>query len=108
VDELEAVTEKMALVPTLNEEWLRFEREYWMQIARGGRNRLYVRETAWYFNLLERHPRFRTVYVTTPSQRAAFYRELNATLRQRQGSAAMYLAMLRVTPPGSGRPQTLP
>ena len=98
IDELEAITEEIAAVPELNDEWLRHERRYWMKIAQGAHNRLYVRETAWYFNLLERQPRFRAVYTVLPSQRAAFYRLLNANLRKRQGSAAMYLEMLRSAP----------
>ncbi|HEX4336372.1 MAG TPA: GntR family transcriptional regulator [Polyangiaceae bacterium] len=99
LDQLEVITEKLALVETLNAEWLQLDRQYWTAIAIGGRNRLYVRETAWYFNLLERHPRFRAIYTTPPPQRAEFYRRLNTTLRERQGSAAMYLANLRVVMP---------
>jgi DNA-binding FadR family transcriptional regulator len=104
MDALEATVAKIELAGDTGDEWLRLDREYWTQIAIGARNRLYLRETAWYFNLLERLPRFRAVYTNTATQRAEFYRRLNTTLRQRQGSAAMYLAMLRVSPPKAIRP----
>jgi DNA-binding FadR family transcriptional regulator len=103
IDELEKITECIAEVPDLNEEWIKHERAYWMVIAQGAKNRLYVRETAWYFNLLERQPRFRSVYTVLPMHRAAFYRKLNEKIRTRQGSAAMYLEMLRESPPSSMR-----
>ncbi|HVW25267.1 MAG TPA: GntR family transcriptional regulator [Polyangiaceae bacterium] len=103
IDELEAVTERLAEVPELNDEWLKLERAYWTIIAHGAKNRIYVRETAWYFNLLERQPWFRSVYTVLPANRAAFYRKLNEKIRARQGSAAMYLEMLRESPPSSMR-----
>jgi GntR family transcriptional repressor for pyruvate dehydrogenase complex len=103
LDELEKITEQLAEVPDLNEDWLKLERAYWTVIAHGAKNRIYVRETAWYFNLLERQPRFRSVYTVLPANRASFYRKLNENLRRRQGSAAMYLEMLRESPPSSMR-----
>jgi DNA-binding FadR family transcriptional regulator len=98
VDVLDSLAEELSHVETLDEHWLRIERSYWTAIAKGSKNRLYMRETLWYFNLLERHPRFRGVYTVPPPQRAAFYQSLNKALRDRKGSAAMYLEMLRTAP----------
>jgi GntR family transcriptional repressor for pyruvate dehydrogenase complex len=95
---LDSIVEQLSRIETLDEEWLRTERAYWTTVAKGTKNRLYIRETLWYFNLLERHPRFRGVYTVPPPTRAAFYKGLNEALRARKGSATMYLEMLRVSP----------
>jgi len=95
IGELDAITEQIARASDQGEEWLKLERAYWILIARAAKNRLYIRETVWYFNLLERQPRFRSRKNVTPALQAAFYGRLNAKIRERRGSAAFYLEMLR-------------
>jgi len=92
---IESITERMLQADGLGEEWLALERAYWITLAEASRNHVYVRETLWYFNLLERDPRFRAIYSTPPSTRAGFYVTVNEALRSRQGSAARYLELLR-------------
>jgi GntR family transcriptional repressor for pyruvate dehydrogenase complex len=95
MDAMEDITERMSQLRGLDEEWLALERAYWTTLSQASRNRVYVRETLWYFNLLERDPRFRAIYATAPAERAAFYRLINVALRSRTGTAARYLDMLR-------------
>jgi DNA-binding FadR family transcriptional regulator len=95
VTRLEETTEQIAKLESFTDEWLGLERAYWQIIAKATKNRLYIRETLWYFNLLARNPRFRAVYQFPPSQRAGAYRVLNSALRQRKGAAAIYLENLR-------------
>ena len=98
IDVLDSIAEELSRIESLDDQWLRAERAYWTTVAKGSKNRLYLRETLWYFNLLERHPRFRSVYTVPPSLRAEFYRNLNKALRTRKGSATMYLDQLRSAP----------
>lgn len=95
VDELERIVDEYAKVPSQDDESLRFERAYWVAIARGTRNRIYLRETLWYFNLLERDPRFRAMLAGDVASRVELYRSVNAAHRKRSGSAAIYLHSLR-------------
>lgn len=92
---IEDITRRMSGADGIGDEWLALERAYWITLAEASRNRVYVRETLWYFNLLERDPRFRAIYSTPPSTRAGFYITVNEALRNRQGSAARYLELLR-------------
>jgi DNA-binding FadR family transcriptional regulator len=75
--------------------WLAFERAYWTAVAIGTQNRIYLRETLWYFNLLERDPRFRTTIDRDPTVSAQGYKVLLQAQRARSGSAALYLRALR-------------
>jgi DNA-binding FadR family transcriptional regulator len=77
-----------------DEQLLAFDREYWMRIAKGTHNRLFIRETSFYFNLLERDPRFRRS-PGGPEMRASLYKSLLGAQRRRSGSAGMYLSALR-------------
>ncbi len=72
---------------------IQFDRAYWVSLARGTRNRIYVREVNWYHNLLERDARFRTQMPL--ERRVELYRALLSTQRNRSGSAALYLAAIR-------------
>lgn len=94
IDALEKLVEDFCASAKTEEQALAFDREYWMRIAKGTRNRLYVRETSFYFNLLERDPRFRRS-VGGPELRASLYKALLAAQRRRSGSAEMYLGALR-------------
>jgi DNA-binding FadR family transcriptional regulator len=88
VDEFLASAEKQAA-------WLSFERTFWTSIARGTQNRLYLRETLWYFNLLEKDPRFLVVFSADPLTRARGYKALVGAIRNRSNTAALYLGALR-------------
>jgi GntR family transcriptional repressor for pyruvate dehydrogenase complex len=101
VEEIDAVEKLVCEFLLLNDrdaEALRFERAYWTAIANGTKNRIYLRETLWYFNLIERDARFRTTLVGDATARATTYRALLVAQRARTGSAAMYLAFLRARP----------
>jgi GntR family transcriptional regulator, transcriptional repressor for pyruvate dehydrogenase complex len=95
IDELERLVDEYAKGLNRDEDSLPFERAYWVAIGRGTRNRIYLREILWYFNLLERDPRFRSMLAADPESRVDLYRSVNAAHRQRSGSAAVYLNTLR-------------
>jgi DNA-binding FadR family transcriptional regulator len=76
-------------------QWLAFERAYWTAIATGTKNRVYLRETLWFFNLLERDPRFLTAMDRGPLEPGLGYKALLVAQRARSGSAALYLRALR-------------
>jgi DNA-binding FadR family transcriptional regulator len=94
VNALERLIEDFLSSERTEEQLLVFDREYWLRIAKGTRNRLFVRETSFYFNLLERDPRFRRS-PGGPEMRASLYKALLAAQRRRSGSAEMYLSALR-------------
>jgi GntR family transcriptional repressor for pyruvate dehydrogenase complex len=94
INELEKIIDRFFESEKTEEQGLAFDREYWLAIAKGTRNRLYFRETIWYFNLMERDPRFRRL-VGDPAARATLYRALLTAQRRRNGSAEMYLSALR-------------
>jgi DNA-binding FadR family transcriptional regulator len=97
VDELERITDRLSQVPDpdVHGGWLEHVRAYWMLIALWTHNRLYLRETAWYFNLLERQPELCSAHTWPSEHLAILYRRLNAKLRERHGAAAAYLEMVR-------------
>jgi GntR family transcriptional repressor for pyruvate dehydrogenase complex len=97
-EEIDAIEKLVSDFLALNDkdaESLRFERAYWTAIANGTKNRIYLRETLWYFNLIERDPRLRATLTGDSMARALLYRQLLVTQRARSGSAATYLAALR-------------
>lgn len=94
VSALEKLIDEFTASDMTEERARAFEREYWLRIAKGTRNRLFVRETSFYFNLLERDPRFRRL-VVGPELRASLYRALLLAQRRRSGSAETYLNALR-------------
>jgi len=94
IDALEKLIEDFSASEKTDEQTLAFDREYWILIAKGTRNRLFVRETAFYFTLLERDPRFRRS-LGGPEIRASLYRSLLTAQRRRTGSAETYLRALR-------------
>jgi DNA-binding FadR family transcriptional regulator len=95
IDAIEKLVSDFIALVDKDAESLRFERAYWTAIASGTKNRIYLRETLWYFNLIERDPRFRTTLTGDPTARALLYRQLLVSQRARSGSAALYLAALR-------------
>jgi len=97
VELLDAITERLAQgrAQNVDGEWFEYTRMYWMTIAMGTKNRFYLRDTAWHFKFLERHPHFWTMCTWPPEHRAAYHRRINAKLRERQGAAAAYLEMVR-------------
>lgn len=74
---------------------LPYERAYWIRIAQGTKNRIYVRETLWYFNLMQREERFMKTRRGTAQMRAMLYQSMLKAQRERSGSAVMYLRALR-------------
>jgi len=66
-----------------------------MMIAVWTKNRFFVRETAWYFDLLEKKPHLRSSYGLPPEHLTMLYSRINAKLRHRQGAAIAYLEMVR-------------
>lgn len=95
IDAIEKLVSDFLALSDKDAESLRFERAYWTAIANGTKNRIYLRETLWYFNLIERDPRFRGTLSGDSTTRALLYRHLLVTQRARSGSAATYLASLR-------------
>jgi DNA-binding FadR family transcriptional regulator len=96
IDELETIVNAMASSDVSDDEAMLLERAYWTAIARGTRNGIYLRETIWWFNLMQREPRFRSALAGTALERAAMYRALIPAQRRRNGSADLYLKTLRV------------
>jgi DNA-binding FadR family transcriptional regulator len=95
VDELERLVDDFLSVADKAAATIAFERAYWTAIARGSRNRIYLRETTWFFNLLGRDERFRRALLGAPEDRAGTYKALIESLRSRRGSADLYLRALR-------------
>lgn len=96
IDALEKLVDEFIESETLQQDWLAFERTYWLAIARGTRNPLFVRETLWYFNLLARDARFHQVFRGPALMRAHNYKSFIAAQRNRSGSAGMYLEAVRI------------
>lgn len=74
---------------------LEFERSFWTTIAQATENRLFIRETLWYFALIGRDRRFQALLPSPTLQSVSIYRALLVPLRARSGSAALYLSLLR-------------
>jgi DNA-binding FadR family transcriptional regulator len=95
LDALERIIDDFLAGANREASWLGFERAYWTAIAHGAKNRVYLRETLWYFNLLERDSRFVTNIDRDPVEGAQGYKALLVAQRARSGSAALYLRALR-------------
>jgi len=97
VQVLEEITERLTRAPVSDDaaDWFEHTRSYWMTIAEWTKNRLYVRDTAWFFKVLESRPHLQAMCSWPVRCRAANHRRLNATLRARRGSAEAYLEMVR-------------
>src|ERR1041385_258074 len=73
-----------------------FERAHWVGIARATRNRFYLRETQWIFNVMKRDERIRrAVMLGSPASRAEEYAALAVALRNRSGAVSVYLSSAR-------------
>ena len=103
IDALDKLADEFLSLADLAAGQIAFERAFWTGIARGTRNRIYLRETLWYFNLLERDPRFRESLGGSPAVRARLYKSILAAQRERNGSAARYLGALRQGGVGQAR-----
>jgi DNA-binding FadR family transcriptional regulator len=78
--------EELEHVRDLVEDWGRkkdpraafdaFEESFWRALARAGRNRIYVVELSWWYQLLRDHPALRYAPATPAPLLVAFYREL--------------------------------
>jgi len=95
LDALERIIDAHLAMPNRETQWVQFERAYWTAIAMGTKNRVYLRETLWFFNLLERDPRFLTALDRGTVESAVGYKALLVAQRERKGSAALYLRALR-------------
>jgi DNA-binding FadR family transcriptional regulator len=96
LDALEQIVESFLAAPVTNDPACSFDRAFWTATGKGTRNRIYMREILWYFNLIEREPRFGESLFADPVTRAHLYRALVRTLRSRAGSASLFLNALRV------------
>lgn len=95
IDALERLIDGYLATPNRESQWVAFERAYWTAVALGTKNRIYVRETLWFFNLLERDPRFVSAIRRGPVESALGYKALLGAQRARKGSASLYLRALR-------------
>jgi DNA-binding FadR family transcriptional regulator len=70
-----------------------FEERFWTLVAEAADNRLYRRETAWWFRLVREVPSVMHPIVAPPDTRAAAFRGIVDRLVHRRGAAAYYLTM---------------
>jgi GntR family transcriptional repressor for pyruvate dehydrogenase complex len=90
------VDDHLTLLPAQQQaDWLVFQRAYWIAIATGTRNRVCLRDTLWFFDLLGRDPRFLGAVRRASTESVQCYKRLLTAQRTRNGSAAEYLAALR-------------
>jgi len=74
----------------------RFLERYWVAVADAAGNRIYRRETRWWYSVLGRRYDLRaTLAFGSHPTRVAFYRGINDRLRRRAGAAAFYLDSIR-------------
>ncbi len=95
LDALDRIVEEW-IADGASENQLAFERRYWTALARATRNRVYVRETLWMFNVVERDPRRARLSVGRRAHRVALYQSLNQKLRERSGAAEAYLRITQL------------
>lgn len=95
IDALERLVKDFMAQPDKAAARLAFERDFWVRMAEGSGNRIYLRETRWYFGLLQRDARYQVGLFGDPLRRARLYQALLAALRRRSGSAQLYLQALR-------------
>jgi hypothetical protein len=70
LDALEQIVESFLAAPVTNDPACSFDRAFWTATGKGTRNRIYMREILWYFNLIEREPRFGESLFADPVTRA--------------------------------------
>jgi DNA-binding FadR family transcriptional regulator len=95
IDALECVVDDFIAAPDKEAVRLVFERDFWVRMAAGSGNRIYLRETRWWFGLLQKDARYRAGLFGEPLRRARLYKALLAAQRKRSGSAQLYLRALR-------------
>jgi GntR family transcriptional regulator, transcriptional repressor for pyruvate dehydrogenase complex len=95
LDELEQRIREYESLADRKAEELAFERDVWVAFARGSRNRIYLRETLWFFNLLAREPRFYEAVFPDSEGRIPLYKSIVALMRTRRGAADAYLEGIR-------------
>jgi DNA-binding FadR family transcriptional regulator len=96
VDAIEKLVDAFLARPVVDDPACSFDRAFWTAIGKGTKNRIYMREILWYFNLIEREPKFGETLFADPVTRAQLYKALVETLRSRSGSASRYLKSLRL------------
>lgn len=99
IEALEKLVDDFFDAPDGDGKWMAFERAYWLTIGKGTRNRILLRETTWFFNLLQREERFRAGIFGSPQGRAHLYKKVAENLRKRSGTVDLYLRALRNMPP---------
>lgn len=72
-----------------------FETAFWTELALATKNRVFVRESRWWFALMQQQPERRDRMYGKPELRLALYRSVLAVLRRRGGAAQHYLAAIR-------------
>src|SRR5260221_3649058 len=73
LDELERLVGECLATAQEPTKELSNERAYWTKIAAATRKRIYLLETGWYFNLMQRQPRFIGWHESTSAMRAALH-----------------------------------
>lgn len=89
----ERIAQYRALPAHSPEDEVAFERDVWVALARGSKNRVFLRETLWYFNLLAREDRFRNA-MFRDADRLSLYDTIVEQLRKREGATAAYVRAL--------------
>jgi GntR family transcriptional regulator, transcriptional repressor for pyruvate dehydrogenase complex len=92
IDALERLIEAAAASPRDVGE---LEMEFWVSVARAGRNRMLVREARWWFEILRDQPERRRGMYGKPELRLALYRAIVDHLRRREDVGPNYLRSVR-------------
>jgi DNA-binding FadR family transcriptional regulator len=73
-----------------------FLERYWVRVADASKNRIYRRETRWWYSVLGRRYDLRaTLSFGSHETRVVFYRAINERLERRAGAARFYLDSVR-------------
>ena len=68
-----------------------FEEQFWRALSKAGKNRIFVMEVAWWYDVLRERPLPRQVTSLPRKTRLAFYVELTRRLEARQRPVEFYL-----------------
>jgi GntR family transcriptional repressor for pyruvate dehydrogenase complex len=102
-----ALVEELAASEDPERAWGRFDELFWSALARGGQNRIYALEVAWWYRALARRP---APPASPIGERVAFYREIARRLVAHKDAAGFYLRAIQPvlaaldgrTPPSTG------
>ena len=70
--------------------YVAFEEQFWRDVARAGKNRIFEMEVAWWYRVVPRHPRAEQFTQATLEARLAFYRELARRLARGDDAVGFY------------------